>query len=119
MSDLQSVAPLCLTVAGTAVNTTTLATCVTVGFQSKPAVQLWFTNTSNTVINVVRLPITINGQGTTTAGTAVYFTSIPAGGFKAYDYGSNKVRIPPCVWKAYVDGTPASGTFVVEYTAER
>lgn len=108
------VSPVSLTLAGSSINQTSVAASVTVGFASKPVAQLWFTNTSNTEVNVVRVPITINGQGVTVAGTAAYMTTVPAGGFRAYDYKSNGIVLEPSVFKAYAAGTPASGTFVVE-----
>jgi ethanolamine utilization protein EutQ (cupin superfamily) len=108
-----SVTPTSTTVAAAAISTTTAATSVTVGYQNKPAVQLWFQNTTNTAVNLVRLPILIAADGTTVAGTAGYFITIPAASQLAFDLKANAVAFGPAVWKVYADGTPASGTFVM------
>lgn len=106
--------PVSFTVAGGSISHTTVATSDTVGYLSKPVAQLWFTNTGNTTVNVVLLPITIDGQGTTVAGTAGYMTSVPAGAGKVYDYKSDGNFLGPCVIKVYADGTPSGGTFIME-----
>jgi hypothetical protein len=108
-----SVTPTSVTVAAASISHTTVAASDTVGYQNKPAVQVWFQNTTNTAINVVRQPILIDGQGTTVAGTAAYFITVPSASFMAFDLKSNSVFFGPAVWKVYADGTPSSGTFVM------
>lgn len=108
-----SVTPTSTTVAASSISHTTVATSDTVWYQNKPASQIWFQNTTNTAVNVVRMPITIDGQGTTVAGTAGYFVTVPASGFMAFDLKTNGVSFGPAVWKVYADGTPASGTFIM------
>lgn len=108
-----SVNPTSLTIAAASINTTTLATAVTVGYQDKPCAMLWISNHSSTPINLGRVPITIDGQGTTVAGTIKFWDVIPAGAYKAYDFKSDGVHLGPNVWKIYADATPASGTVVI------
>lgn len=107
-----SVTPVSTTVAAASISHTTVATSDTVVYQNNPAVQVWFQNTTNTAVNVVRLPILIAGDGTTVAGTAGYFVTVPAASFMAFDLKTNAVAFGPAVWKVYADGTPSSGTFV-------
>lgn len=113
ISSFIAVAPVSTTIAAASISHTTVATSDTVVYQNKPAVQIAFVNMTSTVVNLVRLPITIDGQGTTVAGTAAYFTSLPALSTFIWDQKANGVAMPPSVWKVYADAAPASGTFAI------
>lgn len=111
------ISPVSKTIAAASISHTTAATSDTVAYHDKPAVSVMFQNTTNTAVNVVRLPITIDGQGVTVAGTAGYLFTVPAASFLMFDRKTNGVHWSPGVWKVYADGTPSSGTFtiMVEY----
>lgn len=113
ISSYRAVAPVSSTIAAASISHTTVATSDTVVYQNKPAVQVFFSNTTNVAVNVVRLPITIDGQGTTVAGTAGYLLTVPANGFIVLDDKSDGIAMPPSVWKVYADSTPSSGTFTL------
>ncbi len=108
-----SVTPTSSTVAASGISHTTIATSDTVGYQNKPAAKMWFQNTTNTAVNLVRLPILIAGDGTTVAGTAAYFMTIPSASIVPFELKTNGIAFGPAVWKVYADGTPASGTFTM------
>lgn len=89
---------------------TTPATAVSVHYMDKPHVTIGFENTSATEIQVSRQPITINGQGTTVAGTAVYFMTLPPYSFRTRDIKANSIGYGPAVYGIYGANIPASGT---------
>lgn len=100
-----------MTVAGTAVSTTTAATSITVLTTNKDTVQIGIENTTNVQVFISQAPVDRAGV----VGTAVYRKAIPAGGYRVLDLKGNGVAFGPSVWGVYAASTPASG--IVEIVA--
>ncbi len=119
ISSFHIVAPISTTVAAAAISTTTLATGVTIAYVATPHVMLEFENTTGTQVFIGRTPITINGQGTTVAGTQVYFRPIPANSMRVSDLKTNGIAYGPAIYKVFAASTPASGELVMITTANK
>lgn len=113
------VAPQSTTIAAAALIGTNLAGAVTIAYVGVPHVMLEFENTTSLQMDIVRVPITINGQGVTVAGTAVHYRPIPPASYRVIDMKSNNVVYGPCVYKAFCASTPSTGVLCMVATGAK